>query len=137
MTITKKLSLISVLFFVYQAFGQVDVEISKITGADLICKNQGAMFAFDFERGEEKVWQSDPGEVTGIGLTDVKVAYYRCPNCYDVTATMRIAETKIEYDFVIRSESGNKTAAEINVSSEGQVINTMKMSCEVAAGLFK
>lgn len=133
MIIIKKLSLISVLFFICQGFGQVDVEISKITGADLICKNKGAMFAFDFEHGKEKVWQSDSGEVTGIELTGVKVTYYRCPSCYDVTATMQIADARIEYNFVIRSESGKKTAAELSVSSEGQAINTMKMSCEVAA----
>lgn len=130
----KKLILISIFLFGTPSFSQsIDVGLSKITGADLICENKGAMFAFDFEHGKEKVWQSDSGEVTGIELTGVKVTYYRCPSCYDVTANMQIAETKIEYNFVIRSESGKKTAAEINVSSEGQAINTMKMSCEVAA----
>lgn len=123
----KKLVLISILLFSGQAFSQLDVELSKITGADLICDQPGAMFAFDFERGSQRVWQGDPGETEGIELSDVKVQVYRCPYCYDVNATLKVSDSKMDYSFKIRG--GQKIHADITVSAEGQVVNEMKMTC--------
>ncbi len=131
----KKIVLLSLLFSSQLfAFDIPDVEgVSKIVGEDLICEEDGkdasAMYAFDFKKGSEKVWQADVGSTEGIALNDVIVKGMRFKNCYDVKAVMPFDEN-IQLDVVIRQNGiDNPIKAIATIKTDNQKPIVMKFTC--------
>lgn len=66
-----------------------NAEVTPIEGADLVCTRPGGMLAINAK--DERVWQGDPGNTSGLELKINRFETFRCgPYCYDIGAELRM-----------------------------------------------
>lgn len=127
------------LFLVVAFVGTADLaqagngDIGSVSKAQVRCEGAGGGFAFALPKGDDpslKVWTTEKGMDEGLELTVTSYRPFRCPDCFEISATTTFFNSVIEYSFQLTTLPGDPTPILVaSVKSGNEEMPLPRLSC--------